>query len=72
MKLVITQWAEVNSDKSLDPNYQYGVQNPGYELETMVIRRISIPRKSTNDGGGNAPDIVTAWGRRPADLCRQR
>lgn len=62
VKLVITQWAEMNSNKELDPNYQYGIQNPGFALETMVIPEDQYSSKINQMmAAGNAPDIVTAW-----------
>jgi len=62
IKLVITQWGEPNKDKSLDQNYQFGVHNPGYELETMVIPEAEYSSKLNQMiAAGNAPDIITAW-----------
>ncbi|MDF2987703.1 MAG: extracellular solute-binding protein family 1 [Eubacterium sp.] len=62
IKLVITQWGEPNKDKNLDQNYQFGVSNPGYELETMVIPEGEYSSKLNQMiAAGNAPDIVTAW-----------
>ncbi len=62
IKLVVTQWGEPNKDKNLDQNYQFGVNNPGYELETMVIPETEYSAKLNQMiASGNVPDIITAW-----------